>query len=230
MAWPSKLDGVQAGDAYSIYVDIPEGKPIKVTLDGKPVELGELRRTERPLVERAVSQAKIASMLEREIISKEDMKKSIVSLAVQQRIMTPYTAMLVLETEADYARFHIDRKSLRDVLAKVRAAGKEVVVYLPLGGGTKEVIVASGASKVFLGPSAQLAALGFQSRTRYLKNALDKAGIVPEVYACGEYKSAGETLVRDSMSDAQREQVGLLLDRFDAALAKRSARRGKEQK
>lgn len=108
--------------------------------------------------------------------------------------------------------------SLRDVLARARAAGKEVVVYLPLGGGTKEVIVASGASKVFLGPSAQLAALGFQSRTRYLKNALDKAGIVPEVYACGEYKSAGETLVRDSMSDAQREQVSLLLDRFDAAL------------
>jgi len=108
--------------------------------------------------------------------------------------------------------------SLRDVLANARAAGKEVVVFLPLGGGTKEVIVASGASKVFLGPSAQLAALGFQSRTRYWKGALDKAGVVPEVYHCGEYKSAGETLVRDSMSDAQREQVGVLLDRFDGAL------------
>jgi protease-4 len=108
--------------------------------------------------------------------------------------------------------------SLRDQLARARAAGKEVVVHLPLGGGTKEVLVASAGSKVFLGPAAQLSALGFTTRTRYVKSALDKAGIVPEVYACGEYKSAGESLVRDSMSEAQREQLGKLLDRFDAAL------------
>ena len=108
--------------------------------------------------------------------------------------------------------------SLRDLLQRARAAGKEVVVHLPLGGGTKELIVATAGSKVFLGPAAQLAALGFATRTRYVKNALDKAGIVPEVYACGEYKSAGESLVRDSMSDAQREQVGKLLDGFDSAL------------
>lgn len=108
--------------------------------------------------------------------------------------------------------------SLRDQLARARAAGKEVIVHLPLGGGTKEVLVASAGSKVFLGPAAQLAALGFATRTRYVKNALDKAGLVPEVYACGEYKSAGEALVRDSMSDAQREQLGKLLDGFDAVL------------
>ena len=108
--------------------------------------------------------------------------------------------------------------SLRNLLSRARAAGKEVVVHLPLGGGTKELIVASAGSKVVLGPAAQLAALGFASHTRYVKRALDKAGIVPEVYACGEYKSAGESLVRDSMSDAQREQVGKLLDGFDAVL------------
>jgi protease-4 len=108
--------------------------------------------------------------------------------------------------------------SLRALLLRARAAGKEVVVHLPLGGGTKEVIVATGGSKVFLGPAAQLAALGFASRTRYVKGALAKAGIVPEIYACGEYKSAGESLVRDSMSEAQREQLGKLLDGFDGAL------------
>lgn len=108
--------------------------------------------------------------------------------------------------------------SLRSQLARARAAGKEVVVHMPMGGGTKEVLVASAGSKIFLGPAAQLAPLGFTTRTRYVKSALDKAGIVPEVYACGEYKSAGESLVRDSMSDAQREQLGKLLDRFDSAL------------
>ena len=82
--------------------------------------------------------------------------------------------------------------SLRAQLARGRAAGKEIVMHLPLGGGTKELIVATAGSKVFLGPAAQLTALGFATRTRYVKRALDKAGIVPEVYACGEYKSAGE--------------------------------------
>jgi hypothetical protein len=65
-------------------------------------------------------------MLEREATTKDDLKKSIISLAIAQRIMTPYTALLVLETEQDYARFHIDRKSLTDVLAVQDGAVKRV--------------------------------------------------------------------------------------------------------
>jgi len=125
-AWPTKLDGVQAGDSYSVYVQLPEGRPMKVSVDGKPAEIVPLRATERPLLERVVAQAKIASMLEREATSKVDLKKAIVGLAVQQRILTPYTAMLVLETEQDYARFHIERKSLMDVLAVENGGVKRV--------------------------------------------------------------------------------------------------------
>ena len=108
--------------------------------------------------------------------------------------------------------------SLRAQLARVRAAGKEVVVHLPLGGGTKEVYVASVATELVVGPAAQLAPLGFMSASRYAKRALDKAGLDVEVFACGDYKSAGESLVRESMSEAQREQVGALLDGLDEAL------------
>lgn len=108
--------------------------------------------------------------------------------------------------------------SLRALLADIRAAGKEVVVHLPMGAGTKEVLVAMGASKVYVGPATQLAPLGFLSSTRYFKNVLEKVGVEPEVFACGEFKSAGETLVRDSMSDAQRMQLGRLLDGFQGAL------------
>ena len=116
-AWPTKLDGVQAGDGYSVYAQLPADRAVKISVDGKPAEVVDLRKTERPLVERGIAQAKISSMLEREATTKDDLKKSIISLAVAQRIMTPYTALLVLETEQDYARFHIDRKSLTDVLA-----------------------------------------------------------------------------------------------------------------
>ncbi len=108
--------------------------------------------------------------------------------------------------------------SLRALLERARAGGKEVVVHLPMGGDTKEVYVATAATKVLLGPATLLSPLGFRSAARYMKSALDRAGIEPQVFACGEFKSAGETLVRDSMSPAQRAQLDRLLDTFHAAV------------
>ncbi|MBX3234426.1 MAG: signal peptide peptidase SppA [Labilithrix sp.] len=109
--------------------------------------------------------------------------------------------------------------SLRAILARARAAGKEVAVHLPMGGGSKEVYVASAASKVFLGPTTHLMPLGFRSGSVYVKSALDKAGIEPQVFACGEFKSAGESLVRDSMSPQQRAQLERIVESFHDALA-----------
>lgn len=108
--------------------------------------------------------------------------------------------------------------SLRSILTRARAAGKEVAVHLPMGGDMKEVLVASAASKVIIGPTTQLAPLGFRSANRYVKSALDKVGVEPQVFACGEFKSAGETLVRDSMSPPQRAQLERILDTFHSTL------------
>lgn len=177
---------------------VEEGSFVSITIDGAVVDM--------------VAKPRIWERRAKKALELHDLRELVDHAIADPRIRG------LLVTVKQLAAGMAGAVSLRDVLANARAAGKEVVVFLPLGGGTKEVIVASGASKVFLGPSAQLAALGFQSRTRYWKGALDKAGVVPEVYHCGEYKSAGETLVRDSMSDAQREQVGVLLDRFDGAL------------
>lgn len=108
--------------------------------------------------------------------------------------------------------------SLRAQLARAKAAGKEVVVHLPMGGGTKETYLASVASRIVLAPATHLAPLGFLSSSRYLKRALAKAGVEPEVYACGDYKAAGENLVRDSMSEGQREQLERMLGSFHDVL------------
>ena len=108
--------------------------------------------------------------------------------------------------------------SLRGQLGRVRAAGKEVVVHLPMGADSKEVYVASVANKVYLAPTSQIGALGFRSGSVYLKSALERAGVEPQVFSCGEFKSAGETLVRDSMSPQQRAQLERLLDGFHDAL------------
>ncbi|HEY2513441.1 MAG TPA: signal peptide peptidase SppA [Polyangiaceae bacterium] len=104
--------------------------------------------------------------------------------------------------------------SLRGVLARVTAAGRELVVHLPLGADTKELYVASVATRLYVGPQAVLAPMGFASAVRYVRRALDRAGVEPEVFARGRFKSAGEQLVRDSMSEPQREQLGGVLDAF----------------
>jgi protease-4 len=108
--------------------------------------------------------------------------------------------------------------SLRELFARLREAGSKVVVHLPYGGDTKACFVAAAASEVYVGPQATLAPYGFAVTTPYGRDALARLGVVPEVLARGKYKSAGESLVRDAMSDAQKEQLGALLDGFHHAL------------
>jgi protease IV len=108
--------------------------------------------------------------------------------------------------------------SLRRIFERIREAERSVVVYLPCGGGTKECFVAFAGTQVLVGPQATLSPIGFAVTTPYVQRALAKAGIVPEVLAHGRYKSAGESLMRDSMSEPQREQLGALVDGFHRAL------------
>src|SRR5262249_53089397 len=44
------------------------------------------------------------------------LRREIVDLSVRHRVLSDYTALLVLETEQDYARFNIDRRALTDIL------------------------------------------------------------------------------------------------------------------
>jgi protease-4 len=111
--------------------------------------------------------------------------------------------------------------SFHNALRKVRESGREVVVYLPLGGGTKELFVASAATKIVAAPQTTLSPLGFVVTARYLKGALERAHLEPEVYARGVYKSAGEQLTRNGMSEREREQQDAILDQlFEVLLAK----------
>ena len=132
--WPETLDGVQPGDEVLVYADLPAGRPLRLTLDGQPVELGgELASTERPLLERAWVQARIERLLhlrDAALAGDDDLRRAlglqIAELSVQHRVLSPFTAMLVLETEWDYARFGLDRRALANILT-VGAGGLEVL-------------------------------------------------------------------------------------------------------
>jgi protease IV len=109
--------------------------------------------------------------------------------------------------------------ALRSALAQLRNAGRPVVVHLPAGTDTKGYFIASAAESIYAFPGASLSLLGFASRGVFVRETLVKAGVVAEVLAHGKYKSAGDSLTRDAMSEPQREQVGAILDRMYGTLS-----------
>ncbi|MFI5300053.1 MAG: tetratricopeptide repeat protein, partial [Polyangiales bacterium] len=116
--WPKRLDGVQAGDTAIVFAELQAGTPLQVSLGSVAMAAPVAATVDRPLLERAWAQAKIASLVGASRASGEpDPQKEIVALSIAHRVLSPYTALLVLESEEDYARFKIDRRALTDVMA-----------------------------------------------------------------------------------------------------------------
>jgi len=135
--WPDTLNGIQPGDETLVYADLPAKRTLRLTVGGRPLELGgEVASAERPLLERAWAQARIERLLHlRETASAgdDDLRRAlgleIVEVSVKHRVLSPFTAMLVLESAFDYQRFGLDQKSLADILT-VGPGGLEVLARL----------------------------------------------------------------------------------------------------
>jgi hypothetical protein len=137
-SWPETLDGVQPGDEALVYADLPAGRPLRLTLGGKAAALAEPAAAERPLLERAWAQARIERLLHLRDSAPEgdeDMRRAlalqVTEVSVKHRVLSPFTALLVLETEDDYARFDLDRRALADILT-VGPGGLDVVARTAL--------------------------------------------------------------------------------------------------
>ena len=115
-SWPEKLDGLQAGDEVIVYAQMNGNGPVKITV-GTQTFAPDLRTIDRPLVERAWAGARIQSLIDAPTESAEITKKKIIDLSTRHRVLSPYTALLVLETEWDYRRFNIDRTANVDILS-----------------------------------------------------------------------------------------------------------------
>lgn len=135
--WPVSLEGVQPGDSVLVYADLPDGKPFEVVLTDKaqhaehrPVVTVEVAR---PLLERSWVNARIQRLMhQRDKLAESDpdlrdaLKHQIIDLSTKFRVLSDFTALLVLETEQDYARFRIDRRALSDIMT-VGATGIELL-------------------------------------------------------------------------------------------------------
>jgi protease-4 len=101
-------------------------------------------------------------------------------------------------------------EELRTALARVRDAGKRVVVYLEEG-GLQEYGVALGGSHIVLPPAGGINVTGVASEVILLKGLLDRVGVKAWMRARGKYKSMREMFSEPEMTDANREMTEALV-------------------
>ncbi len=120
--WPSTLSGLQAGDSVLVYAQIPEYiQTPTLTIGDRAFPNIKLERADRALLERAWAKAKIDSLLDRQaregsVLGQTPIENQIIALSKTYRVLSPYTSLLVLESESDYKQFQIERLSLGDIL------------------------------------------------------------------------------------------------------------------
>lgn len=114
-------------------------------------------------------------------------------------------------------------EEIRNELINFKKSGKFIIAY---GEYMDEhaYYVASVSDKVFLNPSGEILLNGFSQQVMYLKGMFQKIGVEPELIRHGKYKSAGEPLIADKMSNENRQQIeaymGNLYQHFISGIAK----------
>lgn len=95
---------------------------------------------------------------------------------------------------------------LRQALDGVRAAGREVVVYIERG-GLRDLYLAAGASLIMTSPSFVAEDAGMMAERIYLGDFLARFGVEATFVRVGEYKSAVEMFTRSTPSAEADESL-----------------------
>ena len=124
--WPETIEGAQPGDEVLVYADLPPARTMQVVLEGESriESTVDTIPAERPLLERAWVRARIdrlqdqrSRLPEGDRDMRDAIKTSIIDLSTKHRVLSDFTALLVLESDWDYRRFNIDRTALVDILS-----------------------------------------------------------------------------------------------------------------
>lgn len=120
-------------------------------------------------------------------------------------------------------------QNFRAAVLRLRAAGKEAIVYTPYV-DLAHYYAASAADAIVIPPSSHFEVLGLYTEVTFLKDTLAKVGVKAEVVQISPYKTAMDRFSRDDFSPEYRAQLDWLLDdQFDMLTADMAAARGLEQ-
>lgn len=104
--------------------------------------------------------------------------------------------------------------ALRMLFGRLKAAGKRLTFFTSRM-SLATLYLASACDEIVMPESAELDLCGFAVEQLYMRDLLARAGIQFDKLAAGEYKSAGDALARQDMSEGHREQLNALLDSIE---------------
>lgn len=117
-------------------------------------------------------------------------------------------------------------EEIRNALLDFRESGKFVYSYAPIY-TQRSYYLASAGDKIFLNPTGMLEFKGLSSVHTFFKGTLEKLGVEVQVFKHGEFKSAVEPFLLESMSDAARLQAQTYINSmWNHMLVKMSETRG----
>ncbi|MFO0552319.1 MAG: OmpA family protein [Polyangiaceae bacterium] len=112
-----------AVDGGLVYAELTaENTPLEASLDGAPAASVDAAPALDALVARAVIHAKIRALVARQAApgtsggQRESLRQEIVDLSTRSRVLSPFTAMLVLEQRSDFARLQIPSTGLSNLI------------------------------------------------------------------------------------------------------------------
>lgn len=102
-------------------------------------------------------------------------------------------------------------QTLRDLMLKVRASGKRVILWTPsLDTGT--LYVATAADEILMQPGGGVNPLGIHRDYLFFKEPLEKLGVEIETVRISPFKSAPEQFTQSGFSPEAREMATWLVD------------------
>ena len=122
-------------------------------------------------------------------------------------------------------------QEIRAGLVAFADSGKPTIAWAETigegGNGTSDYVLATGCREIWLQPSGELALMGVATETTFLRGALDKLGVEPQLDKRHEYKSAADRIMRSEFTPEGREAVDRVVESIwdDAVDAIARARR-----
>ena len=110
-------------------------------------------------------------------------------------------------------------QDVRDAVLDYKESGKPIVAYLEYGSG-QQYYLATAADEVFLTPTSPLDLVGVASYDLFLREALDKAGVYPDMLHAGDFKTASNLYTETTFTPEHREMSqSLNRDLYDQLVA-----------
>lgn len=117
---------------------------------------------------------------------------------------------IVLQAEAFSASF-ASMEEIRNALLDFKTSGKFILSYANQYYHQGTYYLASVADAIALNPEGTIGWSGLAAQPVFFKDLLAKVGVEVQVFKVGTYKSAVEPYINTQMSDANREQMTVMM-------------------